>query len=83
MEKSWIQVAKEKWGEEWGTIAPITIATIEDDLDSHRNKYYQVMGEYPIHETNLTRLPKCVPPEVYWAGAQHHIGQMGLSGRLT
>eukprot|EP00973_Karenia_brevis_P000405 58619-Karenia_brevis.AAC.1 len=41
------------------------------------------MGEYPGEDTNLTKLPKCVPPEVYWAGAQHYLGQVGLSGRVV
>eukprot|EP00973_Karenia_brevis_P081720 11329382-Karenia_brevis.AAC.1 len=41
------------------------------------------MGEYPADENNLTKVPKEVPPEVYWAGAQYHLAQMGLSGRVV
>eukprot|EP00973_Karenia_brevis_P073919 10275692-Karenia_brevis.AAC.1 len=59
----WITKAKSKWGEDWGNIVPITIATKEDYLDSHRNKYFHVMGEHPGEDTPITKLPKCVPAE--------------------
>eukprot|EP00973_Karenia_brevis_P039865 5503632-Karenia_brevis.AAC.1 len=71
------------WGPEWGDIVSIGIPTKVDYHDSYRNKYYHVMGEYPADEGNLTKVPKEVPPEVYWAGAQHYLSQMGLSGRVV
>eukprot|EP00973_Karenia_brevis_P024328 3356477-Karenia_brevis.AAC.1 len=72
-----------KWGEEWSTIEPITVSTVKDYQETHLNKYYQIMGEYPPESSTLTKISKCVPPKVYWSGAQHHINQMGLSTKLA
>eukprot|EP00973_Karenia_brevis_P035458 4887420-Karenia_brevis.AAC.1 len=63
MDTPCITKAKANWGKDWGNTVPITIATKEDYLDSHNNKYFQVMGEYPGEDIPLTKLPRYVPAE--------------------
>eukprot|EP00973_Karenia_brevis_P025255 3483409-Karenia_brevis.AAC.1 len=63
MDTPWITKAEANWGEEWGIPVPITIATKDDYLDPHRNKYFHVMGGYPGEDTPLTKIPRYGPAE--------------------
>eukprot|EP00973_Karenia_brevis_P023931 3299611-Karenia_brevis.AAC.1 len=50
------------WGAECGDTVPVGTPTKVDYHDCHRNKYHNVIGEFPADETNLTKIPKEVPP---------------------
>eukprot|EP00973_Karenia_brevis_P072146 10022605-Karenia_brevis.AAC.1 len=52
IKKHGVEVAKERWGERWGLIEPVTLATTTDYMDTHTKKYWKIMGEPP--PTNIT-----------------------------
>eukprot|EP00973_Karenia_brevis_P044858 6213452-Karenia_brevis.AAC.1 len=54
--RHWVEVARERWGERWGLAEPVTIATTSDCMDTHLNKYWKIMGEAPVAKAILYHL---------------------------
>eukprot|EP00973_Karenia_brevis_P091895 12409682-Karenia_brevis.AAC.1 len=41
------------------------------------------MGDPPPSNVTFSKVAKCVPPMVYWSGAQHYLNGMGFSTKLA
>eukprot|EP00973_Karenia_brevis_P062403 8678913-Karenia_brevis.AAC.1 len=83
IQRSWEDVAKERWGVHWGTIEPMALATTMDYMDTHANKYQKIMGKPPPSTMALSQVPKQITPLVYWSGAQYYLNNTGQGTKIA